>query len=223
MLKAALDFSGSELSFAVVDAGGATVASCLVDLPGRDSSSLPVLVGEALRNASLTYDDVDAWTVGAGPGSFTALRVAAAFVLGVVQGKDKPVRGLPSPCGFEGETPFGDRVLALYDGRKRELLGFGLRREGGFWLPDGFQGVLEDPSKLESVRSSYDTFAARPCDLDAVRAFAPDLPVDPAPHVNAAILASIPEGLCDMQATDLIYLRPPVFVDPKPIRTFPEV
>jgi len=107
MLKAALDFSGSELSFAVVDAGGATVASCLVDLPGRDSSSLPVLVGEALRNASLTYDDVDAWTVGAGPGSFTALRVAAAFVLGVVQGKDKPVRGLPSPCGSDAKAVSG--------------------------------------------------------------------------------------------------------------------
>ena len=50
MLKAALDFSGSELAFAVVDDSGATVASCLVDLPGRDSSTLPVLVGDALKN-----------------------------------------------------------------------------------------------------------------------------------------------------------------------------
>ena len=223
MLKAALDFSGSEISFAVVDDGGATVASCLADLPGRDSSTLPILVGEALKKAGLGYDAIDFWTVGTGPGSFTALRVAAAFVLGLVQGHDKPVRGLPSACGFEGEKPFGERVLVLYDGRKRELLGFGLKRDGRFWLPDGFQGVLETPDKLEAVRASYDTFTARPCDLDAVRAFAPTLPVDPAPHVNASVLASIPGGLCDMQPTDLIYLRPPVFVDPKPIRTFPEV
>ena len=209
MLKAALDFSGSELAFAVVDGDGATVASRLVDLPGRDSSTLPILVGDALREAGLAYDDLDSWTVGTGPGSFTALRVAAAFVLGVAQGKDKPVRGLPSACGFEGETPFGERVLVLYDGRKRELLGFGLKREGRFWLPDGFQGVLETPDRLEAVRASYDTFAARPCDLDAVRAFAPSLPVDPAPHVNASVLASIPGGLCDTQPTDLIYLRPP--------------
>ncbi|MBO7088332.1 MAG: tRNA (adenosine(37)-N6)-threonylcarbamoyltransferase complex dimerization subunit type 1 TsaB [Lentisphaeria bacterium] len=223
MLKAALDFSGSELAFAVVDDSGATVASCLVDLPGRDSSTLPVLVGDALKKASLAYADLDSWTVGTGPGSFTALRVAAAFVLGVVQGTDKPVRGLPSACGFEGETPFGDRVLVLYDGRKRELLGFGLRREGRFWIPDGFQGVLETPDKLEAIRASYDTFTARPCYMDAVIAFAPGLPVVPSPHVNASVLAAIPSELCDMSPTDLIYLRPPVFVDPKPVRVFPEL
>ena len=48
MLNAALDFSCSELSFAAVDGSGQTLASFQVDLPGRDSSSLPILVGEAL-------------------------------------------------------------------------------------------------------------------------------------------------------------------------------
>jgi len=221
MLKAALDFSCSELSFAVVDDSGRTVASFQVDLPGRDSSSLPVLVGEALEKAGLSYGDIGAWTVGTGPGSFTALRVAAAFVLGVVHGRDQAVRGIPSACGFEGETPFGGRVLVLYDGRKHELLGFGLKRNGAFWIPDGFQGVLETPDKLAALRGSYDTFTASPHDLEAVRLFEPSLPVDPAPHVNAAVLASIPPGVCDMPPTELIYLRPAVFVDPKPIRTFP--
>ena len=103
-----------------------------------------------------------------------------------------------------------------------EIFGFGLRCEGRFWIPDGFQGVLETPGKLESIRASYDTFTARPCDLDAVRAFAPELPVVASPHVNASVLASIPSELCDMSPTDLIYLRPPVFVDPKPVRVFPE-
>ena len=107
MLNAALDFSCGELSFAAVDGDGRTLASFQVDLPGRDSSSLPVLVGDALAKAGLTYDDIGAWTVGTGPGSFTALRVAAAFVLGAAHGKAQTVRGIPSACGFEGETPFG--------------------------------------------------------------------------------------------------------------------
>ena len=221
MLSAALDFSCSELSFAVVDDGGRTVASFQVDLPGRDSSSLPDLVGDALKKAGLTYDDLASWTVGTGPGSFTALRVAAAFVLGAVHGKKQTVRGIPSACGFEGETPFGERVLALYDGRKHELLGFGLKRHGSFWIPDGYQGVLETPDKLADLRGSYDTFTTGPHDLEAVRLFEPSLPVVLSPHVNAAVLASIPPGLCDMPPTELIYLRPAVFVDPKPIRTFP--
>jgi len=220
MLSAALDFSCSELSFAVVD-GVRTLTSFQVDLPGRDSSSLPVLVGETLEKTGLAYGDIGAWTVGTGPGSFTALRVAAAFVLGVVHGRDQTVRGIPSACGFEGETPFGDRVLVLYDGRKRELLGFGLKRSGAFWIPDGFQGVLETPDKLAAMRSSYDTFTASPHDIEAVRLFEPSLPVVLSPHVNASILATIPPGVCDMPPTELIYLRPAVFVDPKPIRTFP--
>ena len=221
MLNAALDFSCGELSFAAVDADGRTVASFQVDLPGRDSSSLPVLVGDALTKAGFTYDDIGAWTVGTGPGSFTALRVAAAFVLGAAHGKDQIVRGIPSACGFEGETPFGDRVLVLYDGRKHELLGFGLKRSGAFWIPDGWQGVLETPDKLAALRGSYDTFTASPHDIEAVRLFDPSLPVVLSPHVNASVLASIPPGVCDMPPTELIYLRPAVFVDPKPIRTFP--
>ena len=223
MLNAALDFSCSELSFAVVQPDGRTLASFQVDLPGRDSSSLPVLVGEALAKAGLTYDDIAMWTVGTGPGSFTALRVAAAFVLGAAHGKKQTVRGIPSACGFEGETPFGERVLVLYDGRTHELLGFGLKHSGAFWIPDGWQGVLETPDKLAALRGSYDTFTAGPHDLEAVRLFEPSLPVVPSPHVNASILASIPPGICDMPPTDLIYLRPAVFVDPKPIRTFPGV
>ena len=219
MLNAALDFSCGELSFAAVDTDGRTVASFQIDLPGRDSSSLPVFVGDALKKAGAAYDDIGAWTVGTGPGSFTALRVAAAFVLGAAHGKDQTVRGIPSACGFEGETPFGDRVLALYDGRKHER--FGLKRSGAFWIPDGWQGVLETPDRLAALRDSYDTFTASPHDVEAVRLFDPSLPLDPAPHVNAAILASIPPGVCDMPPTELIYLRPAVFVDPKPIRTFP--
>ena len=69
MLNAALDFSCSELSFAAVQPDGRTLASFQVDLPGRDSSSLPVLVGNALAEAGLTYDDIRTWTVGTGPGT----------------------------------------------------------------------------------------------------------------------------------------------------------
>ena len=71
MLNAALDFSCGELSFAAVYPCGNPVASFQVDLPGRDSSSLPILVGNALAEAGFTYDDIDTWTVGTGPGSFT--------------------------------------------------------------------------------------------------------------------------------------------------------
>ena len=51
MLNAALDFSCSGLAFAAVQPDGRTRASFQVDLPGRDSSSLPILVGEALAKA----------------------------------------------------------------------------------------------------------------------------------------------------------------------------
>lgn len=217
MIRAALDYSGDEIAFAVVDPNGRILSEARKKVSGRNSAILPALVQNALAEAGLDFSDVKAWTVGVGPGSFTALRVAAAFVLGIVQGTGIPVRGIPSACGMcSGMT--AQSVLALYDGRKGELLAFGLRRRDGFYVPDGFQGVLADPIELK--RQNRDAFVVRPCDRAAVRSFAPDCECVESPGVDPSVLARLPEGLCDCSPTEPIYLRPAVFVDPKPIRSF---
>lgn len=240
--KAALDYSGSEIIVSVLNEQNSLVADSCTDLPGRDSSSLPLIVEDTLAQAHLKLEDISEWTLGMGPGSFTALRVAAAYVLGVVYGRlnhktlealigEKAeeaavpaddvnlvsVRGVPSACGLPRQ---GERVLTLYDGRKKELLAYGLKLENGSYIPDGRQCVLENHDALEAVKSEYDAFVARACDMPAVRAFAPELTVQEVAHVDGAALARLPKGVCDLPPTEPIYLRPAVFVDPKPIRKF---
>ncbi len=217
MIRVALDYSGDEIAFAAVDEAGRILAERRMKVFGRSSSKLPAIVQDALSAASMDFSDVGEWIVGVGPGSFTALRIAAAFALGATHGTNIPVRGIPSACGLCGGLS-AERVLALYDGRKGELLAFGLRRTNGFYVPDGFQGVLTRREELDPTR--WDAFVVRAVDCDAVRAFAPDCEFHVAQGVDVATLARLPKELCDCKPTEPIYLRPAVFVDPKPLRTF---
>lgn len=61
----------------------------------REERFFPALL-ETLARAGSSLDDVERLIVGAGPGSFTALRVAAAIAKGIAQGRGIPMYGLPS-------------------------------------------------------------------------------------------------------------------------------
>lgn len=241
--KVALDYSGNEIAIAVLKADDLSVAAeTFTEVPGRDSSRLPIIYQEAMDRAGARTEDVIEWTLGMGPGSFTALRVASAFVIGLafshlapesarmlrvpgITPDDAPesatgdmnIRGVPSACGMASS---GKRVLVLYDGRKQELLAYGLKLQDGFYVPDGYQGVLANHDEFAAIRGNYDTFVAGTLNIPAVKAFAPDLDVEEVQHVSAAALAKLPAGPWLLSPADPIYLRPAVFVDPKPIRQF---
>ena len=217
MIRVALDYSGDEIAVAAVDETGRLLAERRAKVFGRSSAKLPAIVQDALSAADMDFSDVGEWIVGVGPGSFTALRVAAAFALGATHGTSIPVRGIPSACGLCGGLT-EERALALYDGRKGELLAFGLRRADGFYVPDGFQGVLTKREELDPSR--WDAFVVRDADCGAAHAFAPDCELHVAQGVDVATLARMPKELCNCKPTEPIYLRPAVFVDPRPLRTF---
>ncbi len=238
--KAALDFSGNEIAFAVVSGDGRKSYSSFTELPDRNSSKLPCILREQLAKAEVQLEEIQDWTIGIGPGSFTALRIGAAFLLGLLSRHIEPglaqklsnvcspmatcepfvsLRGVPSACGIPTQ---GNNVLVLYDGRKSELLSFGLRKEGDAYVPDGYQGVLSTREQLGKLQEKYDVFVTRSLDLEAVRAFSPEIAVEVSPHVDPEKLCLFPHGEWDCNPTEPLYLRPPVFVPPSAIRHFAE-
>lgn len=118
----AFDTSTNWCNVAFVDDRGATER----DEPAGNAQSerLLPLAREVLRGAGATLQDVDAIAFGAGPGSFTGVRIAASVAQGLALGLDRPVIGV---CTLEAiawqarNDHAVDRVLACTDARMGEV------------------------------------------------------------------------------------------------------
>lgn len=55
------------------------------------STLLPAIIKEMLTNCELTFEDIDAIAISAGPGSYTGLRIGTATAKGLAYSLDKPL------------------------------------------------------------------------------------------------------------------------------------
>ena len=91
---------------------------------GRDAERLFPLVLEVLERAGRELGDVEQLVCGAGPGSFTSLRIAASITKGVAMGRRIPIRAPSSLALMVGaHAPLGGadgRYLAALDALRGE-------------------------------------------------------------------------------------------------------
>ena len=96
MYLAALDTSAARGSFAILREDASVVAAVNELETGRRSAGLFSAVMSCCEQAGFHPNDIRAWRVGMGPGSFTGIRAGAALVLGIAYGSGATVRGAPS-------------------------------------------------------------------------------------------------------------------------------
>ncbi|HEY2748086.1 MAG TPA: tRNA (adenosine(37)-N6)-threonylcarbamoyltransferase complex dimerization subunit type 1 TsaB [Polyangia bacterium] len=84
------------------------------------SDALLVMIDEAFAEAKLAPRDVDAFACGAGPGSFTGLRIGLATVKGLCFALDKPIVMISSLAALAARAPDG-KTLATLDALKGEV------------------------------------------------------------------------------------------------------
>lgn len=216
--SAALDFSGPEAAFAVAAQNGKVIIDDFKPMRGRDSSSLTPWLVELLQKQGLALNAIGRWTVGSGPGSFTGLRLAAAFVSGLTFGhEDICCRCVPTAQVIaETASPApGEKVAVLHDGRNSELLLFGaICEDGKRCLPSGEVEVIKSGSE---ALSGFDYIVAPERDLPAIeKCLGSDIisKIIPVPHPPMALMLTAP-GDWDNDLTELVYIRPAVFVKPK--------
>ena len=215
-LKAAVDLSGKSAGFALIR-NEEVLCNVTRPMRGRDSAEFAPWVLEMLKNANCGLEDVTHWTVGSGPGSFTGMRLAAALVAGWTFGKAVQTRCVPTAVALAAKlnTVSGDKIGTLFDGRNRELIYFELENRNGELFPTGENAVLNQEQAAAYFRSKELKLAAQQVELAAlVQLLEPDV-FSKVQGVELLDMAALANAVCkeyDQDLTDLVYIRPAVFV-----------
>ena len=150
MLLFALDTSTLLASVALVRDGELVAAAERVVT--THSESLLVLVDECVRAAGVSLAAVDAITCGAGPGSFTGLRIGLATAKGLCFALDKPLVMVSSLAALAARAPDG-RCCAAVDAFKGEVYAGHFTVAAGVPVADGEEAVLAPDALAETLRA----------------------------------------------------------------------
>lgn len=155
----ALDTATETCSVALLTPAGLT---CRAESMGQRHSerALP-MVDEVLREAGITLNDLDYLAFGAGPGSFTGLRIACGLIQGLAWGSGKPVIPVGNLLALAArvlaEAPDCDTVLCAIDARMHEAYCAVYRRGAG--IIEVSAPSLAKPDVLTELASEVDAVA----------------------------------------------------------------
>jgi len=117
----ALD-SSTEVGSVAVGRGDEILAEISLRVGAGHSSALLPAIDEAMRLAAVAPDELAGVVVGAGPGSFTGLRVAAATAKGIVHARNIPLFALSTlEVIAAGSAASSGPVCALIDARRGDV------------------------------------------------------------------------------------------------------
>jgi tRNA threonylcarbamoyladenosine biosynthesis protein TsaB len=161
------------------------------------SQRLLPLIDDVLAEAEISIAELDAIAFGAGPGSFTGVRIGCGVAQGLAFGAGiplVPVSTLEAIAESAWEAHGWTRVVACLDARMREVYVAAYRREGDRWIVERDPAVLrpEDVAgTAHACNGAGDGFAAYP-DLASRLALA-DVDARTIPRARAIAALAMPE------------------------------
>lgn len=115
-----------------------------LDLEAGQAASQLILpqIQLLLDKAQLNVNDLDGIAFGAGPGSFTGVRIACGVAQGLAFGANLPVVGVNVLTAL-AEASGADRVIAASDARMGEVYHAAYTRKNGNWIEVHAAGVYK--------------------------------------------------------------------------------
>ncbi|MEY4110833.1 MAG: hypothetical protein RLZZ46_1188 [Bacteroidota bacterium] len=122
--------------YLIIDGSGLPNSVAVLNLETREiiasrysslaSDELPLIVNEVLAGVGLKLNDLKGLGINAGPGSYTGLRISAAFAKGVCTGLSVPLFPLSGLKAMTSEflkkhQSFAYPVIAMIDARRDEV------------------------------------------------------------------------------------------------------
>ncbi len=115
------------------------------------------LIDECLKASGLALSELETIAVGAGPGSFTGLRIGMATVKGLCLAAGRPLTPVSSLAAlafdFREEAP-NTLLVPVLDARRKEIYAGFFRRDGESLRSEGEEKVLP-PEELVELVASY--------------------------------------------------------------------
>jgi tRNA threonylcarbamoyladenosine biosynthesis protein TsaB len=90
-----IDTSTSCGSVGLID-DESVISEYLLNIPVTHAERLLSTIELVLKEARMTIEDLDGWSVSLGPGSFTGLRIGVSTVKGLALATGKPLSGVPT-------------------------------------------------------------------------------------------------------------------------------
>jgi tRNA threonylcarbamoyl adenosine modification protein YeaZ len=117
----AIETSSTVLGIAVLDEDGRRIESNY-SFELRHASHLIPTINNLLKFSGLKLDDIDAYCVNIGPGSFTGLRIGVSTVKALYAATGKKVVAVPSLDVLAHNIPYTDRTICVIVDAKKEKL-----------------------------------------------------------------------------------------------------
>src|SRR3712207_4927086 len=105
-----IDSSTSSASCAILEDNKLLGEITLNDKKQHSVILMP-LIDSLLKDLKLTINDIDAFAVSSGPGSFTGLRIGIATVKGLADGTGKPFVGISSLDGLAFNLAYSSGII----------------------------------------------------------------------------------------------------------------
>lgn len=156
MIVLGIDSATASASVAVVIDG--RVADERVSDAHGHRADLLVIIDAACKAAGVTPLELDAVAIGAGPGSFTGLRIGMATAKGIAFAAGKPLWAVSSLAALASMAK-AERVCAVLDARRGEIYaGVYLQNAAGAprGILDGVERVMS-PTELPAIAAGATT------------------------------------------------------------------
>ena len=165
MITLAIDAATYVGDVAVLD-GRRVLAEASIAMRDATHERLMPAVAQALDTAGITIAQVERVVCGAGPGSFTSLRIAGGIAKGLAAGRGIPLFTVPSLALMVGADVGLGRYLAALDALRGEFyVGLYHRGAGGDVL-ELERARLVPAAEVASVAREYEARVVGPAGMD---------------------------------------------------------
>lgn len=132
---------------AVVDELKGLIAETRLNVKSTHSERLMTAIDTTLIQSDLRLNDIDAFAIAIGPGSFTGLRIGLSTVKGLSYATGKPMVTVPTLEAFAWNFPFSMYpVCLMLDARKKEVYTAVFQ-----WEDRGFRKIIDEVSIKPSI------------------------------------------------------------------------
>ncbi|MGE5299403.1 MAG: tRNA (adenosine(37)-N6)-threonylcarbamoyltransferase complex dimerization subunit type 1 TsaB [Acidobacteriota bacterium] len=138
---------------AIVDEETGLVAETRLNVKTTHSERLMTVIDHVLEQSEMGLDNIDAFAVAIGPGSFTGLRIGLSTAKGLSYATGKPIVAVPTLEAFAYNFSYCSyQVCLMLDARKGEVYAAVFK-----WEEGAFRRVVEDTSiKAEDLLRKFD-------------------------------------------------------------------